>query len=107
MADQAPLLLRLQTDVRLARLAACGQAAAFAVLAERHRPALLRAARRLGGGPQAEDLVQATLLEAWRALAAGTAVANPRAWLFAILRHQLAAGAQAPRAVALQEGLAD
>src|SRR5579875_258046 len=87
MATEPPLLLRLQSDARLAALAAGGYRLAFAALAHRHRPALLRAARRLGAGEEAEDLVQQTLLAAWQALSQGAKVHSPRAWLFAILRH--------------------
>jgi RNA polymerase sigma-70 factor (ECF subfamily) len=51
------------------------------------RAELVRAARRLAGGPRAEDLVQETLaraLAAWHHVEPGS---NARAWLHAILRH--------------------
>jgi len=96
MAAFPPWILRLRSDARLAALAARGYAPAFEALAERHRPALLRTATRLGGGAEAEDCVQQTLLQAWQALRQGTEVRSPRAWLFAILRHVLAARSGAP-----------
>jgi RNA polymerase sigma-70 factor, ECF subfamily len=51
-----------------------------------HAPALLRFARRLyGGGQAAEDLVQETLLLAWRGFGQLAEESNARAWLFRIL----------------------
>ncbi len=50
-------------------------------------PVLLRVARRLTGqSADAEDLVQDTLLRAWRGLD-GFDGAHPRAWLLTVLRH--------------------
>jgi RNA polymerase sigma-70 factor (ECF subfamily) len=45
-------------------------------------------ARRLGGGPSADDLVQETMLKAWRSRASYRAGTNLKAWLFTILRNQ-------------------
>ena len=64
---RAPLL-RLQSDDRLARLAAAGSDSAFELLVRRHRPALQRAAARILSGPAAEDAVQQALLSAHQAL---------------------------------------
>lgn len=51
-----------------------------------HTPGLLRFARRLTSEPaQAEDLVQETMLSAWRAFHQFRAGTNARAWLFRIL----------------------
>lgn len=51
-----------------------------------HAPALLRFARRLySAGPGAEDLVQETLLLAWRGFRQFEQGTNERAWLFRIL----------------------
>ena len=53
-----------------------------------HAPGLLRFARRLhGGGQAAEDLVQETLMLAWRSFRQLAQDSNARAWLFRILIH--------------------
>jgi RNA polymerase sigma-70 factor (ECF subfamily) len=54
-----------------------------------HVASLLRVARRLTrDGAAAEDLVQETMLRAWRAWRQFRAGTNARAWLFRILFHQ-------------------
>ncbi len=59
----------------------------LASLVAEHHAELYRYAYRLCGRPaDAEDLVQQTYLTAQAALAQGTAVEHPRAWLFTILR---------------------
>jgi RNA polymerase sigma-70 factor, ECF subfamily len=53
-----------------------------------HLDTLYRVGRRLTGeGADAEDLVQETLLRAWRGWAGFTAGSNVRAWLLTILRN--------------------
>lgn len=53
-----------------------------------HLDTLYRVARRLTGeGADAEDLVQETLLKAWRGWNGFTAGSNVRAWLLTILRN--------------------
>jgi RNA polymerase sigma-70 factor (ECF subfamily) len=61
----------------------------FEELVKRHRPELARfAARQLGEHASlAEDVVQEALLNAHRAVAAGTCPEHPRAWLFTIVRN--------------------
>lgn len=81
------MFLRTQTDERLCALVSDGHSRAFAVLVERHRVTLLRAAGRVGGPQRAEDVVQEALLRAWRALAAGTRVEHVPAWLHQIVRN--------------------
>jgi len=62
-----------------------GDAAAFACLVERHGATLLRFAARLAGpGSPAEDLVQETLLRAFRALPNLAEPERFEAWLLAI-----------------------
>jgi RNA polymerase sigma factor (sigma-70 family) len=81
------LILGSQTDERLCALVSDGDERAFAVLADRHRAELMRAALRAGAQDSAEDAVQDALLSAWKALRAGVQVRHPRAWLHQIVRH--------------------
>lgn len=69
--------------------ASAGEPEAFAVVVERHAPALERyVGSLLAGRPQdAEEALQEGLLAAWRHLAAGGRVAHPRAWLYRVVRH--------------------
>jgi RNA polymerase sigma factor (sigma-70 family) len=83
-----PILLRTQTDARLLALAAAGHDRAFEAIVERYRRPLLRYLRRLLSEPLAEDVVQATFLNAWRALQAGTEVRELRPWLYRIGHNQ-------------------
>ncbi len=84
---RAPLL-RLQSDDRLARLAADGSDSAFELLVRRHRPALQRASARILSGPAAEDAVQQALLSAHQALRRNGAPERFEPWL-----HQIAVNA--------------
>lgn len=81
------VLLSTQTDERLCALVSSGHPSAFAVLADRHRAALLRTAARVGGQDGAEDVVQDALLQAWKGLTDGVEVRHARAWLHQIVRH--------------------
>ena len=88
MSPQLPtVLLRAQTDERLARLAALGSERAFEAIVERYRRPLLGYARRIAGESRAEDIVQAAFVGAWGRLAAGTEVRDLRAWLFRIVHN--------------------
>ena len=69
-------LLRLQSDERLAALAAEGSEAAFDELVRRRRPALVRACARILPGSQAEDAAQQALINAHRALKQERAAAS-------------------------------
>jgi RNA polymerase sigma factor (sigma-70 family) len=77
-------LLRLQSDDRLARLAADGSDSAFELLVRRHRPALQRASARILSGPAAEDAVQQALLSAHQALRRNGAPERFAPWLHRI-----------------------
>jgi RNA polymerase sigma factor (sigma-70 family) len=81
-------LLWLQTDDRLARLAADGLDSAFEHLVRRHRPKLVRACSRILSGPSAEDAVQQSLLNAHQALRRNGAPERFEPWL-----HQIAVNA--------------
>ncbi len=81
------LFLRSQSDERLAVLCRDGNTRAFAILAERHRRVLLGHACRLVGATQGEDVLQQSLLKAWRALQDGADVQHPQAWLRRIVHN--------------------
>jgi DNA-directed RNA polymerase specialized sigma24 family protein len=61
-------LLRLQSDERLACLAARGAEPAFEALVARHRAGLVRSCARILPESEAEDAVQQALLSAHQAL---------------------------------------
>jgi RNA polymerase sigma-70 factor (ECF subfamily) len=67
----------------------------------RHGPPLYRFALRLLGGDRqrAEDVVQETLLRAWRhPQAVADEAGDPRPWLFTVARHLVVDGIRAQRA---------
>jgi RNA polymerase sigma factor (sigma-70 family) len=65
-----------------------GHERAFEVLVHRYRRQLLRYCARMGLSEQlAEDVVQHSLLQAWVALGSGTAVREPRPWLYRIAHN--------------------
>src|SRR4051794_2967780 len=80
-------LLRAQTDDRLVELAAAGHDRAFEAIVERYRRPLLRYLRRLLSDTLAEDVVQATFINAWSSLRAGTEVRELRPWLYRIAHN--------------------
>jgi RNA polymerase sigma-70 factor, ECF subfamily len=70
----------------------------FERIAMPHTPSLLRLARRLTSDRDAaEDLVQETMLSAWRGFHQFRAGSNARAWLFRILINAFHARARKPR----------
>ncbi len=81
------LLLRSQSDERLASLARAGHDRAFATIVERYRPELLAMARRLVSDGRAEDVLQQALLSAFAALREGAEVRHVRGWLYQIVRN--------------------
>src|SRR5919112_1593356 len=80
-------LLRAQSDERLAELAAAGHDRAFEAIVERYRRPLLRYLRRLLSETLAEDVVQATFINAWSSLRTGTEVRDLRPWLYRIAHN--------------------
>src|SRR6202035_6090175 len=80
------LLLRTQTDERLAALARLGHQRAFETIAERYKGPLSAYAQRISPN-RAEDLVQQTFLAALSALQDGTEVRHLRGWLYEIMRN--------------------
>lgn len=81
------LLLRSQSDERLACLARAGHERAFATIVERYRSELLAFARRLGSDGRAEDVLQQAFLNAFVSLRSGTDVTHVRGWLYQIVRN--------------------
>jgi RNA polymerase sigma factor (sigma-70 family) len=74
-------LLRLQSDERLARLAALDNHAAFEAIVRRYRPELLRASRRVLADSRAEDAIQQAFLKAHEALLRNGPPDRLRPWL--------------------------
>lgn len=79
--------LQVQSDGRLAALAAEGDERAFEVIVGRYRAPLLRYCRRMLRDCAAEDCVQQVFFKAWTSLAKGAVVANVDAWLYLIARN--------------------
>ncbi len=79
--------LQVQSDGRLATLAAQGDERAFEVIVGRYRAPLLRYCRRMLRDCAAEDCVQQVFFKAWTSLATGAEVANVSAWLYLIARN--------------------
>src|SRR5438309_10604903 len=80
--------LQAQPDGRLIALAREGHEPAFEALVRRYRRELLAYCRKLQ--PQAgnaEDALQQTLLQAWRALTAGAEVRAVRPWFYRIAHN--------------------
>jgi RNA polymerase sigma-70 factor, ECF subfamily len=79
-----------------------GEMIAFEQLAGRHAACLWRCAMTLGKDSHwAEDLVQETLVEAWRSLARFDGRCRFSTWLYGILRHRFLKGRQGRNAVGL------
>jgi RNA polymerase sigma factor (sigma-70 family) len=80
--------LEAQPDGRLVALARDGHEPAFEALVRRYRKELLSYCRRLQPhSDSAEDALQQTLLQAWRALSAGAEVREVRPWLYRIAHN--------------------
>ncbi|MGH7749024.1 MAG: sigma-70 family RNA polymerase sigma factor, partial [Candidatus Dormibacteria bacterium] len=81
----APSLIDTQNPPALLDAARRGDQEAFRLLAEPHRRELqLHCYRMLGSLDDAEDLVQETLLRAWRGLERFEGRASLRGWLYRI-----------------------
>jgi RNA polymerase sigma factor (sigma-70 family) len=81
------LVLRSQTDERLAALTRDGHDQAFVAIAERYRRELIAHARRLAPKDRCEDIVQQAMLSAWDALRRQADVRDARAWLHRIVHN--------------------
>jgi RNA polymerase sigma factor (sigma-70 family) len=80
-------LLHTQSDERLVDLARSGNDRAFEAVVTRYRRPLLRYCRRLLPAERAEDAVQQTFLNAYRAIGAGEAELNLKPWLYRIAHN--------------------
>jgi len=86
--------LQTQSDDRLVSLARDGHERAFEALIRRYRSQLLAYSRRLASGNTSpEDILQQAMINAWKALSAGSEVRDPRAWLYRIV-HNVAISTQ-------------
>ena len=81
------MLLRTQSDARLAHLSVEGHARAFEAIVERYRKPLHRYLRRMLPHGRVEDVLQQTFLGAWAGLREGTEVQDVRAWLYRIAHN--------------------
>jgi RNA polymerase sigma factor (sigma-70 family) len=91
------LLLRSQSDERLAAMARAGHEQAFATLVQRYRRPLSAYAQRLVGESRSDDVVQDVFVRAFIALQRGDRVEHVRAWLFTVA-HNSAVNALRDRA---------
>jgi RNA polymerase sigma factor (sigma-70 family) len=80
-------LLRLQSDERLADLAANGHEAAFDAIVDRYRTPLTRYCAGIVGPSRAEDAVQQALINAHDALQRTDEVRHLRSWLYRIAHN--------------------
>lgn len=90
------VVLRSQSDSRLAMLASDGHQLAFTTIFERYQRELIAHAARIVRADRAEDVVQHAMLKAWGAMLSSENVAEPRAWLHRIV-HNAALDAVARR----------
>ncbi|MGI8803491.1 MAG: sigma-70 family RNA polymerase sigma factor [Solirubrobacteraceae bacterium] len=81
------VVLRSQTDARLAALAREGNQPAFTAIVERYQRELRAHAARIVRPDRAEDVVQQAVLSAWTALLAGADVSDLRPWLHRIVHN--------------------
>jgi RNA polymerase sigma factor (sigma-70 family) len=81
------VLLRAQTDERLAALASTGNQQAFSAIYERYRRELGSHACRIVRPDRADDVVQHAMLAVWNALLAGAEISDLRAWLHRVTHN--------------------
>lgn len=78
------------SDAALVRAARLGDDDAFGVLVDRHGPPMLRYARRLVGGSEADtgEVVQEAFISAWRSLDTFRGESSLRTWLFRLVHRR-------------------
>src|SRR5262245_64864532 len=80
--------MEIPDEELVARAVATGDAAAFALLVERHQSAVRNWLRQLCRDPaQGDDLAQETFLAAWRNLASFAGTGRFSSWLMKIAYH--------------------
>src|ERR1700694_712257 len=89
-------LLRTQSDERLLLLVRDGSERAFEAIVDRYRRPLQRYCQRALSRPQAEDVVQQVLMNAWLALQKGAEVRSLKPWLYRIARTTILESVQSP-----------
>ena len=80
-------VLRSQNDERLVDLVRAGNDRAFEAIVHRYRRPLLRYCARFLNGPRAEDAVQQTFLNAYRAIKSDERKIDLRPWLYRIAHN--------------------
>ena len=89
--------LRLRSDEQLVNLFRSGSEEAFGVIHDRYRPRLHAYARQmLGGGADAEDVMQDVFLRAYRALRVDERPVSLRAWLYRVAHNRCIDGLRRP-----------
>ena len=80
--------IKIISDEKLAELYADGNESAFAVLIERHLPAVCGFARKyVGDADKAEDIAQETFVKVWKNIKTFDTKRNLRSWLFTIAKN--------------------
>ena len=80
--------IKIISDEKLAELYADGNESAFAVLIERHLPAVCGFARKyVGDADKAEDIAQETFVKVWKNIKTFDTKRNFRSWLFTIAKN--------------------
>jgi RNA polymerase sigma factor (sigma-70 family) len=80
-------VLRSQSDGRLIDLVRAGNDRAFEAIVHRYRRALLRYCARFLSGPRAEDAVQQTFINAYKAMKADERDIDLKPWLYRIAHN--------------------
>jgi RNA polymerase sigma-70 factor (ECF subfamily) len=93
----------MDEETMLARRAAAGDAAAFAMLVQRHEGPVRRFLRRLSG-EGADDLAQEVFLKAWRMAGRWRGEAGYRSWLMGIAWNAFRTSRRADRRRTQREG---
>jgi RNA polymerase sigma factor (sigma-70 family) len=81
------LILRSQTDERLALLASAGNQQAFSAIYERYQRELGSHAHRIVRADRVDDVVQHAMLAAWTTLLGGAEISDLRAWLHRVVHN--------------------
>lgn len=92
--DRSPVVAQddmgVASDAALVRAARLGDDDAFGALVDRHGPSMLRYARRLVGGSEADagEVVQEAFISAWRSLDTFRGESSIRTWLFRLVHRR-------------------